>query len=101
MIEAQDRETAAAIRIALYRAVPDMPSYAAGIIEPYLERHRQQAEEAMRERIAVICDYHVGKFADAENAGNDEAEEAWHGGMAHAARRLASAIRGIDAGGEG
>ena len=62
--------------------------------------HRHQAEEAMRERAAAICDYHVDKFADAENAGDDEAEEAWHGGMAHAAQRLAAAIRSIDTRGE-
>lgn len=50
---------------------------------------------AMRERAAGVCEAKMAEFADAENAGNDEAEEAWHSGMAHAASVLATAIRAL------
>ena len=42
-----DREAAATIRCALYRADGRMPSYPVGVVEPYLARHRI----AERERV--------------------------------------------------
>ena len=40
-------EQAAAIRVALYRAVPNMPSYPAGIVEPVLEQFRLSSTAAL------------------------------------------------------
>lgn len=38
-----DRELAAAIRVALYRAVPNMPSYPPHLIAETIAAHREQA----------------------------------------------------------
>jgi len=48
MIEDIDREMAAVIRLALHRSQPNMPKYDAGIIEPYLARHRELSATATR-----------------------------------------------------
>ena len=66
----------------------------ADILEHFV-RYRIACMAAGREEAAKVCDQHVSQFADAENAGGDEAEEAWHGGMAHAATVLGIAIRAL------
>lgn len=45
------------------------------------------------EQAAKVAEEKAVEYADAENAGDDEAEEAWHGGMAYAAISIAAAIR--------
>lgn len=47
-------EQAAAIRVALYRAVPNMPSYPAGIVEPVLEQFRLSSTAALEAEIASL-----------------------------------------------
>lgn len=50
-------EQAAAIRVALYRAVPNMPSYPVGIVEPVLEQFRLSSTAALEaevERLRAI-----------------------------------------------
>lgn len=47
----------------------------------------------VREACAKVADAVAKGLADAENAGSDEAEEAWHSGCAHGAKRAADQIR--------
>ena len=44
-------EQAAAIRVALYRAVPNMPSYPVGIVEPVLEQFRLSSTAALEAEV--------------------------------------------------
>ena len=49
----------------------------------------------VREACAKVADAVAKGLADAENAGSDEAEEAWHSGCAHGAKRAADQIRAL------
>lgn len=57
--------------------------------------YRAEIEAATVERDAGVADGVAIKLADAENAGSDEAEDAWHGGCTHGARSAAAAIRNL------
>jgi len=71
-------------------------------IAAILAAHRQQAEDAMRERCAVLCGKHAGILALAQGHEDAEGQEdRWYDGGKYAAKSLATAIRGIGAGKEG
>ena len=61
-----------------------------------LARHRlaarpapaEDAVERVAKELKVKGEQLIADLADAENAGADEAEEAWHGGAAHGAREM-------------
>lgn len=59
----------------------------------HLEEVMQSLINSTLKRAAGVADMLAKQLADAENAGNDEAEEAWHGGCAHGCKRAATAIR--------
>jgi len=52
-------------------------------------------EDDVLERAACAADAVGLRLSDADNAGNDEAEEAWHGGCQHGARSAARSIRNL------
>lgn len=61
-----------------------------------LKSHGQAFDAAgVREACAKVADAVAKGLADAENAGSDEAEEAWHSGCAHGAKRAADQIRAL------
>lgn len=73
---------------------------AVNVIAALLTREAEVRGEE-RKRAVRIAEAKIAEFADAENAGNDDIEEAWHNGMAHAAQIIATAIRDGAPGGDG
>lgn len=49
-----DGEMAASIRTALIKACPDMPSYPAGVVEPFLAAHRTRNDAQVKEILAAL-----------------------------------------------